>query len=692
MTMPGTVKSKQWPVRPKQGVCSRSALLRSVNVLFALVFGFLGAVIPAFGQDVVADDGKRVALVIGNSDYAHITRLTNPLNDANDVAEKLRGMGFEVTLGLNVDHRGFDEVLRDFVRSMEGASVSLLFYAGHGLQVSGVNYALPVDADIRTETDLEFSAVSMDRITSFMERNTDISLIFLDACRNNPLTQTLTGRGKTRSANVSRGLAPLDMSAGTYIAFATAPGNVAQDGEGRNSPFTRALLDNIDKPNTDVRMMMIDVREEVIKRTEGKQVPWETNSLLGRFYFVTDTSEADERARLKAEFDVQAAMFSAWSEVAMTSDIGVLEQFRAKWPKSAFDDVAAARIDALRGAAVEQAAGAIDRIEEAAWERALATGTLEAIETYKREFPDGQYASLADTYLETLRGSEEKARMAELSIKERSAFESAMNDGSRPALDAFKTAYPRSAYVKFADELIAKLQAEPKAVTRSLDINDPEELYWATIKTSVMVDDYLAYDRVFPAGRFRDLAQDRLKALQDAGELKEFFGADEKEVLTRARLRRAAMKDVDKIPIQFLQSGLDTLGFPVKKQNGILDSSTRKAIRSYQASIGTEQTGKLTPQEIVDLLFEAATAGDPVSQTGIGTMLAQGFGIAQDYAMAANWLTVASRNGNVYATANLGILFRDGLGVERDPEKARQLLQQAASEGLPMALDALKSL
>ena len=185
---------------------------------------------------------RRVALVIGNSAYRHATQLANPKNDAIDMAKKLSSLGFDVVRGEDLDLAGMRGTVRDFIGKLDGADMALLFYAGHGVQVNGNNYMAPVDAQLTSYNDLDFEAMPMDLILSAMERTTKVNLVFLDACRDSPFSQNLARSMGTRSGGAGRGLARLGTGIGTLIAFATQPGNVALDGEGRNSPFTTALL------------------------------------------------------------------------------------------------------------------------------------------------------------------------------------------------------------------------------------------------------------------------------------------------------------------------------------------------------------------------------------------------------------------------------------------------------------------
>ncbi len=223
----------------------------------------------------------RVALVIGNSNYAAVTPLRNPRNDATDMAAKLRKLGFEVVAGTDVTRRGMDDVIREFGRKLDGADLALFFYAGHGLQVGGKNYLVPIDAKLERPGDLALDAVDVGVVLAQMEAEKRVNLVLLDACRDNPLSRSLARSLGTRSTSVGQGLATIQSAIGTMIAYATQPDNVALDGDGRNSPFTTALLKYIDLPGADITTVMRRVRSDVIAATREKQVPWDHSSLTG---------------------------------------------------------------------------------------------------------------------------------------------------------------------------------------------------------------------------------------------------------------------------------------------------------------------------------------------------------------------------------------------------------------------------
>lgn len=226
------------------------------------------------GEATAAPD--RVALVVGNGQYAHATSLPNPPNDARDAAAAFRELGFDVIDAIDVDKAGFDRRLRDFARALRQAKTAVFFYAGHGMQVAGKNYAVPVDARLETSADLAVETVDIDQILSVMQSDeTRTNLVFLDACRDNPLSRSFArALPATRSGAVGSGLSALDAGRGTMIAFATAPNKVAMDGDGRNSPFTVSLLKHIRTPGLDIAFVMRRVTADVEAASRGTQIPW----------------------------------------------------------------------------------------------------------------------------------------------------------------------------------------------------------------------------------------------------------------------------------------------------------------------------------------------------------------------------------------------------------------------------------
>ena len=228
---------------------------------------------------------KRVALVIGNSAYSHAGELANPKNDASDIATALRDLGLTVIEASDLTKSAMDTKLREFAAELTGADAGVFFFAGHGLQVNGTNYLVPIDAQLSTVSALEFEMVRLDIVQRVMEEASTTNILFLDACRNNPLSRNLARAMGQRAVGIGRGLAPVESGVGTLISFSTQPGNVALDGTGRNSPFAGPLAKAIKTPGEDIVSILIAVRNEVLATTDRQQVPWENHALTAKFYF-----------------------------------------------------------------------------------------------------------------------------------------------------------------------------------------------------------------------------------------------------------------------------------------------------------------------------------------------------------------------------------------------------------------------
>jgi Caspase domain len=251
--------------------------LRSFGRHAALAAVLLSTVVPAALQGQAE---RRVALIIGNGAYEHVGPLRNPVNDARAMAQTLSRMGFEVLLRENRNEDEVKQDIREWGRRLDQNSVALFYYSGHGIQVKGENYVVPIDAQIASEEEVEYSAVNMGFVTAQMERaRSRVNIVFLDACRNNPFARSF------RSAN--QGLAMVNAPAGTFIAYATAPGDVASDGTAAagNGLYTQQLLRYLNTPGMPIEQMHKQVRIAVSAASNGDQVPWESSSIMGDFFF-----------------------------------------------------------------------------------------------------------------------------------------------------------------------------------------------------------------------------------------------------------------------------------------------------------------------------------------------------------------------------------------------------------------------
>jgi hypothetical protein len=224
--------------------------------------------------------GKRYALVVGNGDYEHAQALPNAARDATRIAEELAALRFQVFDGTNLTKAQFERLVKEFRSASADADTVVFYYAGHGFQLNGVNHLVPVDATMRDRSLIDSETVVVDSILASIHGSNHQTLVFLDACRNNPLPPDLRDEGS------GEGLAQLNTGDdGIFIAFATQPGNTSRDGAGLHSPFTGALLRHISKPGQSVHDLMINVRNDVTEATLGKQRPWDQSSLRAQFHF-----------------------------------------------------------------------------------------------------------------------------------------------------------------------------------------------------------------------------------------------------------------------------------------------------------------------------------------------------------------------------------------------------------------------
>ena len=317
---------------------------------------------------------RRVALVIGNSQYK-ISPLRNPVNDARAIAKALTSAGFNVSLIENAGKTLMRRAIRDFGEALKKGGVGLFYFAGHGIQVADKNFLVPVTAQIEGADDIEDETIDADLIMRQMETaQNQLNIVILDACRNNPFP-----RG-TRAA--ARGLAEMRAPTGTLVAFATAPGSVAADGTGSNGVYTKHLVDALVKPGLTVEQVFKEVRVNVTKETRNAQVPWESSSLTGEFYFKQQVIAA---VPTQPSVD-QQALLAAIRQNEERSRAGMEEAIRAALEKQA-----------QQFAAQQKQSGNTDRIraETTFWESIKSSTDIRDLNAYLERYPEGIFAALA---------------------------------------------------------------------------------------------------------------------------------------------------------------------------------------------------------------------------------------------------------------------------------------------------------
>lgn len=294
---------------------------------------------------------KRVALVIGNSNYEAVSQLENPRNDSTDVAAALERLGFDVMLFHDLNYDKMRRNLREFSRRAQGSERALVYFAGHGIEVNGTNYLIPVDAQLRNDLDVEFEAIPLDSGMSAVEGAGELRMLLLDACRNNPFLTKIKKTSSTRS--IGRGLARVEPAVGTLVSFAAKEGTTADDGEGRNSPYTAALLENLEEPGLELNFLFRKVRDKVYQTTRGRQQPFTYGSLPGKKIFLkSPTDNALAAATMTPQNPVPnlparnsqdsllAAEMLYWNTVKDSADAALLNSYLEEYPDGKFSTIA----------------------------------------------------------------------------------------------------------------------------------------------------------------------------------------------------------------------------------------------------------------------------------------------------------------------------------------------------------------
>ena len=420
--------------------------MRFVSAIVLAICSMWLACGPAFAD-------RRIALVIGNSVYERVPQLSNPINDANAMAEMFRRGGFEVVeLKLDIKATEMRRALRDFSDEARNADFAIIYFAGHGIEIQGTNYLLPVDAVLERDVDAYDEAISLDRLLSVIEPARKLRLVILDACRDNPFARTMK-HAATASRGLDRGLAKVEpMSPNTLIAYAAKAGSTAADGTAKNSPFTAALVKHLPTPGLDLRMAFGYVRDEVLKMTHNRQEPFIYGSLGG-----TDVSLVP-----KPPEPIVDPTTAARDDYELASQINVVaawDSFIKKYPSGFYSDLARAQREKLTAAKAIAAATAAEQarlaVEKKSHDEAKAA-EIKAAEIKAAQIERDRIVAEAraaeEARLAAAKKADEQARVAEAERARIAAQVKAAEDARIAAEKAKAAEQVRIAAAKKADE------------------------------------------------------------------------------------------------------------------------------------------------------------------------------------------------------------------------------------------------
>ncbi|MBY3348007.1 caspase family protein [Rhizobium laguerreae] len=635
-------------------------MLRFLVVTTAFIFAAMGAV--AHAKD-------RVALVIGNGGYQQFAHLPNAASDAELIEKSLTKVGFKTFFLKDGTRQQMADSLKLFIAAVNNQSSVVVYYAGHGIQYDDENYLIPVDSKLSSPSDLPLETFGLGMVTQALERaHPKISVIVLDACRNNPLR----GQKNISLADAAvPGLAKITGPLGTFIAFATAPGQVATDGAKGNSPFTSALSEVMMAPGLPIEQVFKRVRERVIDETAGAQVPWDNSSLTSEFFF-TNAVAGIPKFNAQAAEDAQS-----WQAAADVDTVEAYETYLRGFPNGLFTDLAQMRIGSLNEAKNKGSGGqtetevsglASDRKINAAddlssWNAIPEKGRPEQYRDYLTRFPSGVFSKLARLRLE---------------------------DASQGNLNQIQgiTTKIRPNYEEFADTpLYPEITECDREAGHVQEIADPSVgVYFKQVVPGKAIPACLTalkqypdslrilmnYGRAIDAAGRHDEAREIYRTGADAG-----FPIAYRSLGDVYRDGRGLEKNLNEARYWYV------LG--AAKKNVFAEYNLALI---YESGLGVEKN----PLKAAYWLWRGAKQGFAPAMESLSKYYLDGTVLAKDPAQAELLLQGASEMGHIYAELRLGDLYIDGNELRKDPLAGARWISQAARQGYNEAQYRLASL
>jgi uncharacterized caspase-like protein len=544
---------------------------------------FIGLIFAA-GILVLTSSGvfaeKRVALVIGNSAYENVARLPNPMNDATAIAKMFSDAGFEVVHSRsNLGNLEFKRSLREFTAAARDADIAVVFYAGHGIEVRGTNYLIPVDAKLATEYDAEDEAVPLNRVMDAMETATRLRLIILDACRDNPFKSRMQRTVASRA--LSNGLAKIEpQGMDTLIAYAAKAGSTADDGQGANSPFTTALLKHLTVPGRDIRIAFGHVRDEVLKNTGNKQEPFVYGSLGGAALpLVAAPAVPVAPAAVTAALapDPNAAVRSDYEFAERVGTKEAWDYFLSIYSKGYYANLAQAQRNKIIAAEAQQTADKerAEKSAKASANAAEAEAKRERELKAERAAKAAAEAAVADAKKEKELAAKAAAEAAATEAKRERELKAARAAAETAAADAKKEkelAAKAAAEAAAADAKKEKeLAAKAAAAIAAAEAKKEEELKAARAAAEAAVAEAkkqreLAAKAVADAAAAETKREKELQAAKAAAEAAAVEAKKEKELAAKAAADAAASEAKREKELQAVKAAAESAEAEAKKQ------------------------------------------------------------------------------------------------------------------------------
>jgi uncharacterized caspase-like protein len=587
-----------------------------------LAVAIVGALLLALAPDSALAVEKRVALVVGNSNYKNVARLPNPEKDAASIAQLFRNAGFDTVVEANnVGNLDFKRAIRRFEDAAADSDIAVVYYAGHGIEVNGINYLVPIDAKLASDRDAEDEAISLNRIVESVDGAKKLKLVILDACRDDPFVNTMKRFRKVAFRGIASGLAAVaPTSSDTLIAYAAKAGSTAEDGEGKHSPFTTALLNNLTVPGLDVRLAFGRVRDEVLKITDQRQVPYVYGSLGGGNISLVPPPEKAKPQEVASPQPNGRAVDKIEADYKMVAQIGTRQAwqvFLGTYPTGFYADLARAQLAKLKADDTKPTVLAKLEMppapapvkpttdETRSWNKIKESSDRDALEKFIERYPNSPLAIQAQRRLDLLdqaaREREAKAR-AEREAALRAAQERLSKQSARIAAEQ-----------KAADEQRAKetarltaLKAENERQAKEAAASEKEKKQQAARIAALQVEiDRRSHELAEAEKKRTALACNREQAqlddLTQAGNSAAVRDDLQRlsQQMTCERLRPQVLAALDKITnevnkkdvappentpalVSSAQKELTRLGCYSGDHDGKLDPATKVAIKKYK--------------------------------------------------------------------------------------------------------------
>lgn len=684
-----------------------------IFILSLFVFAFQAGAVEA---------AKRVALLIGNEKYEATSQLNNPANDVELMKASFEDAGFDtVTTVHDLDRASMVRALRDFEDAATGAEVAIIYYSGHGMEMNGQNFLLPVDVALKSDKDVEDEAVPLDRVQRSLEGATRLKLVILDACRNNPFEQSMTRSISTRA--VSRGLARVEPeSADLLVAFASKAGTVAMDGEGKNSPFATALSKYLTEPGVDVRIALGKVRDEVVAATNRSQEPFVYGSLGGAQIFLNirevNVNVTNNGNTQEVSPNGQSAAAADWQNIRDLADKDLIEVFLAKHGSDPVYKMLAEKKLKLLTEAEQTSVATPDEI---AWDALKQSTDGAALTRFIERYPDSKHKAEAEMQIAALEPKK----------------------GLNISQTGKDTQASRDCYL---------LAGEPQSMPGFLGVNflkidSARALTACAQAVNENPDDMMLVNmlgRAHDAGRNYVEARRNYQKAADGGNMygltnlawfsiygtdgpvdiekgKQMFeqAANAGNSYAQASLGWLYREGYGGVPQDYAEAlkwyqlsanqgyanAMATIGWFYREGNGVpkdFDESLSWYQRAAEggdanamSSLGwAYQNGLGTTQDYAEAkkwYEKAANVGDSYSMALLGWFYDVGNGVPQDYVQARNWYEMAANAGSAYAMGNLSRLYDFGLGTRADPKEAARWAAASVEGGDPSKLQEMKT-